>query len=29
MNGFQKLEFTEYNGELSVHTSLLSVILYD
>ena len=29
MNKFRKLGFIEYNGELSVHNSLLSVILHD
>ncbi len=29
MNKFRKLGFIEYNGYLKVHSSLLSVILYD
>jgi hypothetical protein len=29
MNKFRKLGFIEYNGELKVHSSLLSVILRD
>jgi CRP/FNR family transcriptional regulator, cyclic AMP receptor protein len=29
MNRFRKLGFVEYNGEMQVHSSLLSVILHD
>ena len=29
MNKFRKLGFIEYNGELEVHSSLLSVVLHD
>ncbi len=29
MNKFRKLGFIEYNGEIEVHNSLLSVVLYD
>jgi CRP-like cAMP-binding protein len=29
MNRFRKLGFIEYNGTLSVHSSLLNVILHD
>ena len=29
MNKFRKLGFIEYNGGLSVHSSLLSVVLHD
>jgi CRP/FNR family transcriptional regulator, cyclic AMP receptor protein len=29
MNRFRKLGFIEYNGKLSVHGSLLNVILHD
>jgi CRP/FNR family cyclic AMP-dependent transcriptional regulator len=29
MNRFRKLGFIEYNGELKVHSSLLSVVLHD
>ena len=29
MNKFRKLGFIEYNGELKVHSSLLSVVLHD
>jgi CRP-like cAMP-binding protein len=29
MNRFRKLGFIEYNGELSIHSSLLNVILHD
>jgi len=29
MNKFRRLGFIEYNGELSVHSALLNVILYD
>src|SRR5476651_875384 len=29
MNRFRKLGFIEYNGKLSVHSSLLNVILHD
>ena len=29
MNKFRKLGFIEYNGKLSVHNSLLSVVLHD
>jgi CRP/FNR family cyclic AMP-dependent transcriptional regulator len=29
MNKFRKLGFIEYNGQLEVHNSLLSVVLYD
>jgi hypothetical protein len=29
MNKFRKLGFIEYNGELKVHNSLLSVLLHD
>jgi CRP/FNR family cyclic AMP-dependent transcriptional regulator len=29
MNKFRKLGFIEYNGELSVHSSLVNVVLYD
>lgn len=29
MNRFRKLGFIEYNGELSVHSSLLNVVLHD
>jgi len=29
MNKFRKLGFIEYNGELKVHNSLLSVVLRD
>jgi CRP/FNR family transcriptional regulator, cyclic AMP receptor protein len=29
MNRFRKMGFIEYNGELSVHSSLLNVILHD
>ncbi len=29
MNKFRKLGFIEYNGELKVHSSLLSVLLYE
>jgi CRP/FNR family transcriptional regulator, cyclic AMP receptor protein len=29
MNKFRKLGFIEYNGKIEVHSSLLSVILYD
>jgi CRP-like cAMP-binding protein len=29
MNRFRKLGFIEYNGGLQVHTSLLSIVLYD
>jgi CRP-like cAMP-binding protein len=29
MNKFRKLGFIEYNGDLKVHNSLLSVILHD
>jgi CRP/FNR family transcriptional regulator, cyclic AMP receptor protein len=29
MNRFRKLGFIEYNGELLVHRSLLSVVLHD
>jgi CRP/FNR family transcriptional regulator, cyclic AMP receptor protein len=29
MNKFRKLGFIEYNGELKIHSSLLSVVLRD
>ena len=29
MNKFRKLGFIEYNGEIKIHTSLLSVVLHD
>jgi CRP/FNR family transcriptional regulator, cyclic AMP receptor protein len=29
MNRFRKLGFIEYNGEIEVHPSLLSVVLHD
>jgi len=29
MNRFRKLGFIEYNGELSVHSSLLNVVLHE
>jgi CRP/FNR family cyclic AMP-dependent transcriptional regulator len=29
MNKFRKLGFVEYNGDLRVHDSLVSVILHD
>ena len=29
MNKFRKLGFIEYNGKLSVHSSLLNVVLHD
>ena len=29
MNRFRKLGFIEYNGGLSVHSSLLNVVLHD
>ena len=29
MNKFRKLGFIEYNGGLSVHSSLVNVVLYD
>jgi CRP/FNR family cyclic AMP-dependent transcriptional regulator len=29
MNRFRKLGFIRYNGELEVHSSLLSVVLHD
>jgi CRP/FNR family cyclic AMP-dependent transcriptional regulator len=29
MNRFRDLGFIEYNGQIQVHKSLLSVILYD
>jgi CRP/FNR family cyclic AMP-dependent transcriptional regulator len=29
MNKFRKLGFIEYNGELEVYSSLLSVVLHD
>jgi hypothetical protein len=29
MNRFRKLGFIEYNGHLSIHSSLLNVILHD
>jgi CRP/FNR family transcriptional regulator, cyclic AMP receptor protein len=29
MNRFRKLGFIQYNGELLVHSSLLSVVLHD
>jgi CRP/FNR family cyclic AMP-dependent transcriptional regulator len=29
MNKFRKLGFIEYNGGLSLHTSLLNVVLHD
>jgi CRP-like cAMP-binding protein len=29
MNKFRRLGFIEYNGELKVHASLVTVILYD
>jgi hypothetical protein len=29
MNKFRKLGFIEYNGSLSVHSSLLNVVLID
>ena len=29
MNKFRKLGFISYNGKLEVHSSLLSVVLYD
>lgn len=29
MNKFRKLGFIEYNGGLTVHHSLLSIVLYD
>jgi CRP/FNR family transcriptional regulator, cyclic AMP receptor protein len=29
MNKFRKLGFIEYNGDLAVHSSLLSVVLHD
>ena len=29
MNKFRKLGFIEYNGSLSVHSSLLNVVLHD
>jgi CRP-like cAMP-binding protein len=29
MNKFRKLGFVEYNGELTVHNSLLNVVLHD
>jgi CRP/FNR family cyclic AMP-dependent transcriptional regulator len=29
MNKFRRLGFIEYNGELKIHTSLLSVVLHD
>ena len=29
MNKFRKLGFIEYNGGLSVHSSLLNVVLHD
>jgi CRP/FNR family cyclic AMP-dependent transcriptional regulator len=29
MNRFRKLGFIEYNGKLSIHSSLLNVILHD
>ena len=29
MNRFRKLEFIEYNGGLTIHSSLLNIILHD
>jgi CRP/FNR family cyclic AMP-dependent transcriptional regulator len=29
MNKFRKLGFIEYNGSLTINTSLLSVVLHD
>jgi len=29
MNRFRELGFIEYNGEITVHNSLLSVVLHD
>jgi len=29
MNKFRKLGFIEYNGDLKIHSSLLSVVLRD
>ena len=29
MNKFRRLGFVEYNGHLTVHSSLLSVVLHD
>jgi CRP/FNR family cyclic AMP-dependent transcriptional regulator len=29
MNRFRKLGFIEYNGEMQIHRSLLSVVLHD
>jgi len=29
MNKFRKLGFIDYNGKLSVHSSLLNVVLHD
>jgi CRP/FNR family transcriptional regulator, cyclic AMP receptor protein len=29
MNRFRKLGFIEYNGKLTVHSSLLGVVLHD
>jgi hypothetical protein len=29
MNKFRKLGFIEYNGELKIHSSLMSVVLHD
>jgi hypothetical protein len=29
MNKFRDLGFIEYNGDIKVHTSLLSVVLHD
>jgi hypothetical protein len=29
MNKFRKLGFIEYNGDLHIHSSLLSVVLHD
>jgi CRP/FNR family cyclic AMP-dependent transcriptional regulator len=29
MNKFRKLGFIEYNGDLKIHSSLLSVVLHD
>jgi CRP/FNR family cyclic AMP-dependent transcriptional regulator len=29
MNRFRKMGFIEYNGEMQIHRSLLSVVLHD
>jgi hypothetical protein len=29
MNKFRQLGFIEYNGELKIHSSLLSIVLHD